>query len=70
MFNLDELAMFPDSVQPFFLISKLKVKKNDNVWFLKTPIGKNTLCQMVKQIILSTLGIEAKGRNFSNKIPH
>jgi hypothetical protein len=57
------------SVQPFFLTPKLKVKKNDDVWFLKTPVGKNTLGQTVRQIILSTLGIDPKGRNFSNKTP-
>jgi hypothetical protein len=70
VFNTNELAVFPSSVQPFFLTPKLKIKKNDDVWFLKTPMGKNTLGQTVKQIILSTPGIEPKGRTFSNKTPH
>ena len=69
MFNADELAVFPNSVQPIFLTPKLKIKKNEDVWFLKTPVGKNTLSQTVKQIILSTLGIDPKGRTFLNKTP-
>ena len=43
VFNADELVVFPNSVQPFFLTPKLKIKKNEDVWFLKTPVGKNTL---------------------------
>ena len=48
VFNADELAVFPNRVQPFFLTPvfltpKLKIKKNKDVWFLKTPVGKNTL---------------------------
>lgn len=68
VFSLDELAVFLGSVQPFILTSKLKVKKNENVWFLKIPVGKNILGQTVKQIILSTPRIEVKGRHFSNKM--
>jgi hypothetical protein len=69
LFSSDDLAVFPGSVQPFFRTPKLKVKKNDDVWFFKTPVGKNTLGQTVKQIILSTPGIGSKGRNFSKKMP-
>jgi hypothetical protein len=69
VFTLEELAVFSGSVQPFFLTPKLKVKKSDNMWFLKTLVGKNTLGQKVKQIILATPEIEPKGRNFSNKKP-
>ena len=69
VFNVDELVVFPNSVQPFFLTPKLKIKNNEDVWFLKTPVGKNTLGQTVKQIILSTPGIDPKGRTFSNKTP-
>ena len=68
LFSLDELAIFLSSVQPFFLTLKLKVKKNDNVWFLKILVEKNTLGQTVKQIILSTPEIEVKERTFSNKM--
>jgi hypothetical protein len=67
IFSSDELAIFAGSVQPFFLTPKLRVKKNDDVWFLKTPVRKNSLGQTVKSIILSILGIEPKGRTFSNK---
>ena len=68
LFSLDEPAIFLGSVLPFFLTLKLKVKKNDDVWFLKIPVEKNTLGQMVKQIILSTPEIEVKERTFSNKM--
>ena len=70
VFNGDELTVFPDSVQPFFLTPKSKLKRNEEVWFLKNPVGKNTLGQTVKNIILSTPGIDPKGRTFSNKTPH
>jgi hypothetical protein len=49
---------------------KLKPKKNDEVWFLKTLVGKNILGQTVKQPILNTPRIGAKGRVLSNKMPH
>jgi hypothetical protein len=68
-FSSDDLAIFAGSVQPIFFTPKLRVKRNDDVWFLKTPIGKNTLGQMIRSIILSTPGIEPKGRTFSNKTP-
>lgn len=68
LFSLDGLAIFLGSVQPLFLTPKLKVKKNDDVWFLKIPVGKNILGQTVKQIILNTPGIEVKGRTISNKM--
>jgi hypothetical protein len=47
----------------------LKIKNTDSVWFLKTPIGKNTLGQLRKELI-EGFGINAKGRVFSNKISH
>jgi hypothetical protein len=68
-FNKKDLEGKPYySVQPFFLTPKLKVKKNENVWFLNTPIGKNTLSKICKELIEGA-GIEAKGRVFSNKTP-
>jgi hypothetical protein len=38
------------------------------VWFLKTPVGKNTLSKISKELIEGA-GIKAKGRVFSNKTP-
>jgi hypothetical protein len=69
IFTLQELAIFVDCVQPFFLTPKSRPKLTDEVWFLKTPVGKNTLGQTVKNIILATPEIKANGRIFSNKIP-
>jgi hypothetical protein len=69
LFSPADLALFPKSLQPFFLIPKSKTKKIDDVWFLKTPVGKNTLGQTVKQLILNTPEIKANGRVFSNKTP-
>jgi hypothetical protein len=70
LFSSKDLGVFSDRVQPFFLTPKLKPKKSDGIWFLKTLVGVITLGQIVKQIILSIPGIEANGRNFSNKTPH
>jgi hypothetical protein len=68
-FPVEELAVKPfDGVQPFFLTPKLKLKSSDYVWFLKTPIGKNTLSKICKELIEGA-GIEAKGCEFSNKTP-
>ena len=68
-FSVEELAGKPfDGVQPFFLTPKLKVKKSDSVWFLKMPVGKNTLSKICKELIEGA-GIDAGGRVFSNKTP-
>jgi hypothetical protein len=69
IFCLKELAMYADCVQPFFLTPKSRPKLTNEVWFLKTPVGKNTLGQTVKNIILATPEIKANGRIFSNKTP-
>ena len=55
-------------VQPFFLTLRLKIKKNENVWFLKIVVGKNTLSKICKDLIEGA-GIDPKGRVFSNKTP-
>jgi hypothetical protein len=69
-FSADDLNVKPfDGVQPFFLIPKHKVKMTNTVWFLKTPVGKNTLGRICKDLIDGTAGIEANGRVFSNKTP-
>jgi hypothetical protein len=58
-FSVEELAVKPfDGVQPFFLTPKLKLKSSDSVWFLKTPVGKNTLNKICKELIEGA-GIEA-----------
>jgi hypothetical protein len=68
-FSVEELAVKPfDGVQPFFLTPKLKLKSSNSVWFLKTPVGKNTLNKICKELI-EGVGIKAKGRVFSNKTP-
>jgi hypothetical protein len=68
-FSAEELAVKPfNGIQPFFLTPKLKLKSSDSVWFLKTPVEKNTLSKICKELIEGA-GIEAKGRMFSNKIP-
>jgi hypothetical protein len=68
-FSVEELSVKPyDGVQPFFLTPKLKVKKNDVVWFLKRPVGKNSLSKICKELIEGA-SIDARGRVFSNKIP-
>lgn len=57
---MDDLAGKPFyNVQPFFLTLKLKVKKNNNVWFLKTLVGKNSPSKICKELIEGT-SIEAK----------
>ncbi|KAG0593937.1 hypothetical protein M758_UG033200 [Ceratodon purpureus] len=61
---------FGDLLHHVFLMLKLKIKKNDIVWFQPRPVGKNTLCHMVKNLIESTLGIDIAGCKFSNKTPH
>jgi hypothetical protein len=46
-FSMEDLAVKPfDGLQAFFLTSKLKLKKNDTVWFLKTLVGKNSLTKI------------------------
>jgi hypothetical protein len=67
-FSVDDLNVKPfDGVQSFFLTSKQKVKTTDTMWFLKTPVGKNILGRICKDLIEGRAGIEANGRVFSNK---
>jgi hypothetical protein len=33
IFSAQDLVVFPNSVQPFFLTPKLKPRKSDEVWF-------------------------------------
>jgi hypothetical protein len=69
-FSADDLNVKPfNGVQPFFLTPKQKIKTIDTVWFLKTPIGKNTLGHICKDLIKGIAGIEANVRIFSNKTP-
>jgi hypothetical protein len=69
LFSAEDLAGKPYyGVQPFFLTPKLKLKKNDDVWFLKIPVGKTSLSKICKELIEGA-GIDAKGRVFSNKTP-
>lgn len=66
---MEDLDVKPfDGVQPFFLTSKLKLKKNDTMWFMKTRVGKNSLTKICKDLI-EGVGIDAKGQAFSKKIP-
>jgi hypothetical protein len=68
-FSAEDLAEKPFyDVQPFFLTPKLKLKKNNDVWFLKTPMGKNSLSKICKELIEGA-GIEAMDWVFSNKAP-
>ena len=68
-FTAEDLEGKPfNGVQPFFLTPRLKIKKNENVWFLKTAVGKNTLSKICKELI-EAAGIDPKGRVFSNKTP-
>jgi hypothetical protein len=69
IFTSTDLAAFPEGLHPFFLTLKSRIKKGDNVWFLKILVGKNMLGQTVKQLILNMPEIKANGRNFSNKTP-
>ena len=46
-----------DGVQPVFLRPKMKLKKNNDVWFLKMAVGKNTLDIVVKLLIEEANGI-------------
>jgi hypothetical protein len=66
IFSSEELqVLFKGSSQPFFLVPK-KVKVSDNVWFLKKPVGKNTLAGTMKMLI-EAVGIDPKGRIITNK---
>ena len=57
-----------DGVQPVFLRPKMKLKKNDDVWFLKTAVGKNTLGTIIVKLLLEeTPGINVGDRVFTNK---
>jgi hypothetical protein len=55
IFKPSNIAAFLEGVQLFFLTPKLRTKKNNDVWFLKTPVGKNPLNQTVKQLMLKKL---------------
>jgi hypothetical protein len=48
-----------------FLVPK-KVKKGDEVWFLKKPVGKNALGGMIR-MVAEFAGIDTRGRVITNK---
>jgi hypothetical protein len=54
-------------VQSIFLVSKLKFKNCDQVWFLKSHVGEDPLERTVKMLVESTLRINTKGLTFINK---
>jgi hypothetical protein len=69
-FSAEDLRVKPfDGVKPFLLTLKLKLKRDDSIWFLKTPIGKNSLSRICKDLIEGTTRIKSKGCIFSNKTP-
>lgn len=66
-FSRDELeVLFKGSHQPLFLVPK-KVKAGDDVWFLKKPVGKNSLGGTMKMLVESA-GIDPRGRVITNKM--
>ena len=62
-FTDSNLKAFGGMPPLLFLRPKLKVKKSDNVWYLKTPVGRNTLEGVTKLMAQST-NID---KNVSNK---
>ena len=58
-------VLYKGSQQPLFLVPK-KVKVDDDVWFLKKPIGKNTLAGTMKMLV-EAAGIDPKRRIITNK---
>jgi hypothetical protein len=58
-------VLFKGSQQPLFLVPK-KVKKGDDIWFLKKPVGKNILGGTMRNLI-EAIGIEMKKRIITNK---
>jgi hypothetical protein len=66
VFSSEELeVLFKGSQQPLFLVPK-KVKTGDDVWFMKKPMGINTLTGTMKMLVES-VGIDPKGRNITKK---
>jgi hypothetical protein len=52
-----------------FLVPKPKFRSTDQVWFLKSPVGKNPLGRTVKALVEGTERINKEGRTFTNKTP-
>jgi hypothetical protein len=69
VFSDEELeVLFKGGQQPLFLVPK-NIKKGDDVWFLKKPVGKNSLGSTMKQVV-ECVSIETKGRVITNKTMH
>jgi hypothetical protein len=49
---------------PIFLILCLNVKLNDEVWYLKSLVGKNMFFTITKML---TFNIDLKGKRITNK---
>ena len=62
-FTDSDLKAFGGMPPPLFLRLKLKVKKSDNVWYLKTPMGRNNL-EGVTKLMAQSANID---KNVSNK---
>jgi len=67
IFSHENLAKFEGEPEPLFLQPKLKIKRKDNIWFLKKAVGKNTLAKVTLSLIEQTEGIIIGNRRFSNK---
>ena len=57
-----DLQAFGGMPPPLFLRPKLKVKKSDNVWYLKSAVGRNTL-EGVTKLMAESANIEKKVTN-------
>ncbi len=53
-------------LHPLFLTPKIKyLTRKDQVWYMKTPVGKNMLCLLSKQLTNDLLSL--KGKQITNK---
>jgi hypothetical protein len=52
-----------------FFVLKPKFKKCEQVWFLKSHVGKNPLGRTVKTLVEGMLGINTKEHTLTNKTP-
>jgi hypothetical protein len=66
-FIAEDLSELPNHAQPMFLEPKPKFMPTDQVWFLKSPVGKNPLGKTLKTLVEGTVGIVTEGRTFTNK---
>jgi len=62
-FTDSDLQAFGGMPAPLFLRPKLKVKKSDNIWYLKSDVGRNTL-EGVTKAMAQSANID---KNVSNK---